>query len=52
MNTEPGDHILKATVGRREQFAREFSLPIDNAANTAYSDAVEELLEIGTEDAA
>ncbi|MDV8015986.1 hypothetical protein R4P70_32250 [Rhodococcus sp. IEGM 1241] len=52
MITEPGDHMLKATVGRREQFAQAFSLLIENAATTAYGDAVEELLEIGTEDAA
>ncbi|EEN87650.1 hypothetical protein RHOER0001_5293 [Rhodococcus erythropolis SK121] len=29
MITEPGDHMLKATVGRREQFAQAFSLPIE-----------------------
>ncbi|MBT2272692.1 ParA family protein [Rhodococcus qingshengii] len=52
MITEAGDHVLRATVGRREQFAQAFGLPIDNAANTAYGDAVEELLEIGNEDAA
>ncbi|WP_277346880.1 hypothetical protein [Rhodococcus sp. IC4_135] len=43
--------MLRATVGQREQFAQAFSLPIDNAANTAYSDPVEDLLETGTEDA-
>lgn len=52
MIAEAGDHVLRATVGRREQFAQAFGLPIDNAANTAYGDAVEELLEIGNEDAA
>ena len=52
MIAEAGDHVLRSTVGRREQFAQAFGLPIDNAANTAYGDAVEELLEIGNEDAA
>lgn len=44
--TEEGDNVLKPSVGRLERFAQAYGLPIENAANTAYGDAVAELLEM------
>ncbi|MFZ2178634.1 MAG: ParA family protein [Rhodococcus sp. (in: high G+C Gram-positive bacteria)] len=50
--TEEGDHVLKPTVGRLERFAQSYGMPIENAANTAYGDAVEELLTLEGREAA
>lgn len=44
---EGGDHVLKPQVARLERFAQAYGAPIDNAANTAYGDAVAELLAMG-----
>ncbi|MBM4600343.1 AAA family ATPase [Rhodococcus hoagii] len=48
--TEEGDHVLKPVVGRLEKFAQAFGLPIENAANTAYGDAVAELLAMDSQE--
>lgn len=48
--TEEGDHVLKPLVGRLEKFAQAYGLPIENAANTAYGDAVAELLAMENEE--
>lgn len=44
--TEEGDHVLKPSVGRLERFAQAYGMPIENASNSAYGDAVAELLEM------
>lgn len=41
-----GDHVLKPTVGRLERYAQAFGLPIENALNSAYGDAMVELLDL------
>ena len=43
---DDGVTVLKAQIGRREQFAQAYGDPISNASSTAYGDAVAELLEM------
>lgn len=43
---DAGVHVLKAEVARRERFAQAYPDPITNAANTAFGDAVSELLDL------
>lgn len=43
---EDGFHVLKPTVARLEKFAQAYGNPVVNAANTAYGDALEELLQL------
>jgi chromosome partitioning protein len=44
---ETGTHVLRAQVNRLERYAQAYGDPIKNAANTAYGDAVAELLDMG-----
>jgi chromosome partitioning protein len=46
MVAEDGDYVLKPTVGRLERYAQAFGMPIENALNSAYGDAVIELLDL------
>ena len=41
--TDDGVRVLTPTVGRREMFAQAYGQPVNNAADTAYGDAVNEL---------
>lgn len=44
MLREDGWHVMRATVGRLERYAQSFGAPIERATNTAYGDALAELL--------
>lgn len=50
--TEDGVHVLKPHVARLERFAQAYGDPVVDAANTAYGDALEELLSLDAEPAA
>lgn len=46
--TTDGDHVLAAPVRRLERFALAYGDPVTGAAETAYGDAVAELLDLDT----
>ncbi|SEB29163.1 ParA family protein [Rhodococcus koreensis] len=46
MVAEDGDYVLKPTIGRLERYSQAFGMPIENALNSAYGDAVIELLDL------
>lgn len=41
-----GWHVLRPTVARLERFAQAFGGPVENATNTAYGDALAELVKL------
>lgn len=45
--TDDGVHVFAASVGRKERFAQAYGDPITRALDTAYGDALEELLSQG-----